>query len=98
MRTLLVIGTAVEIILVVGVLATYLSLIARTLRRTNHYLGKVAFGVRAIESQCAPIGPSVTRVNGQLAAIAGALDRLGDLAEAAADGGTADSRSERRRG
>lgn len=82
MRTLLVIGTAVEIILVIGVLAVYLALIVRTLKRTNRYLGQVAFGVRAIESQTAPIGPSVTRINQQLAAIAGALDGLGSLAEA----------------
>jgi uncharacterized protein YoxC len=83
-RTLLIIATAVEIALVIGVLAVYLVLITRTLRRTNRYLGQVSFGVRAIESQCAPIGPSVTRINEQLATITGALDDLGDLAEAAA--------------
>jgi hypothetical protein len=86
MRTLLVFGTAVEIVLVVGVLAVYLALIVRTLKRTNRYLGQVAFGVRAIESQTAPIGPSVTRINQQLAAIAGALDGLGALAESPAGG------------
>ncbi len=97
-RTLLIIGTAVEIALVVGVLATYLSLITRTLRRTNRYLGQVAFGVRAIESQCAPIGPSVTRINAQLATIAGALDGLGDLAEGAAGARPSDGTRRRRRG
>jgi uncharacterized membrane protein len=85
-RTLLVIGTAFEIVLVVGVLAVYLALIVRSLKRTNRYLGQVAFGVRAIESQTAPLGASVTRVNGQLAAIAGALDELGAVAESRAAG------------
>lgn len=84
MRTLLVIATAVEIVLVIGVLAVYLVLITRTLGRTNRYLGQVAFGVRAIESQTRPIGPSVTRLNDQLAAIDGAFEGLATMAEAAA--------------
>lgn len=84
MRTFLIIGTAVEIVLVIGVLAVYLVLITRTLRRTNRYLGQVAFGVRAIESQTRPIGPSVTRVNDQLATITGAFDGLAGMTEAAA--------------
>lgn len=83
MRTFLIIATAVEILLVIGVLAVYLVLITRTLRRTNRYLGQVAFGVRAIESQTRPIGPSVTRVNDQLATITGAFDDLAVRAEAA---------------
>lgn len=82
MRTFLIIGTAVEIVLVIGVLAVYLVLITRTLRRTNRYLGQVAFGVRAIESQTRPIGPSVTRVNDQLATITGAFEDLAGMAEA----------------
>lgn len=85
MRTFLIIGTAVEIVLVIGVLAVYLVLITRTLRRTNRYLGQVAFGVRAIESQTRPIGPSVTRVNEQLATIDGAFEGLAVMAEAAGD-------------
>lgn len=90
MRTFLIIATAVEIVLVIGVLAVYLILITRTLRRTNRYLGQVAFGVRAIESQTRPIGPSVTRVNDQLATITGAFDGLAGMAEAAAgEGGAA---------
>lgn len=84
MRTFLIIATAVEIVLVIGVLAVYLVLITRTLMRTNRYLGQVAFGVRAIESQTRPIGPSVTRINDQLATITGAFDGLAGMAEAAA--------------
>lgn len=84
MRTFLIVATAVEIILVIGVLAVHLVLITRTLQRTNRYLGQVAFGVRAIESQTRPIGPSVTRVNEQLATIDGAFEGLAVMAEGAA--------------
>lgn len=87
MRTLLVIATAVEIVLVLVVLVVYLLAITRSLRRTSVHLAKVSFGVRAIESQCAPIGPSVVRINEQLETIAGVLHDLGDLAEAGDAGG-----------
>lgn len=83
MRTFLVIATVVEIALLVGALAVYLVLIARSLRATSALLGKVTFGVRAIETQCQPIGPSVVRINQQLAVIGGALDGIAGLAEAA---------------
>ncbi len=84
MRTLLTVLTVVEIALVVGALALYLVLISRSLRATSALLAKVTFGVRAIETQCEPIGPSVVKINGQLAVIAGALDGIAGLAEAAA--------------
>ncbi len=84
MRTLLTVLTVVEIALIVGALALYLVLIARSLRATSALLAKVTFGVRAIETQCEPIGPSVVRINGQLAVIGGALDGIAGLAEAAA--------------
>lgn len=81
MRTTLVLLTGVEIALVVGVLAVYLVKIAASLRATAGYLGKTNFGVRAIESQCAPIGPSVTRINDQLTTISLALSSVADVAE-----------------
>jgi len=83
-RVLLVIATLLEIALVIGALAVYLARITRSLRATSALLGKVTFGVRAIETQCESIGPSVTRINSQLAVIAGALDGVAGLAEAAA--------------
>ncbi len=86
MRTLLTVLTVVEIALVVGALALYLVLISRSLRATSALLAKVTFGVRAIETQCEPIGPSVVKINGQLAVIGGALDGIAGLAEAAAAG------------
>ncbi len=81
MRTLLITLTVVEIVIVVGVLAGYLIAIARSLSRTSESLAKVTFGVRAIETQCASIGPSVTRINDQLTGIAGALEGLASKAE-----------------
>ncbi len=83
MTALLVTLTIVEIVLVVVVLAYYLARIGASLRRTSVLLGKVAFGVRAIETQCSVIGPSVLTVNEQLGGIAGALGDLTDLADAA---------------
>jgi hypothetical protein len=74
--TLLIILTVVEILLLVGALAYFLIRIRSSLKRTAGYLAQVSFGVRAIETQCSSIGPSVVRINGQLTAIAGALDGL----------------------
>ncbi len=83
MTALLVTLTVLEIVLVVAVLVYYLLRIAASLRRTSVLLGKVAFGVRAIETQTQVLGPSVLTVNDQLAVVAGALRDLTDLAEAA---------------
>lgn len=70
-----------EIVLFIGALTLYIHWIASSLRRTSASLAKVTFGVRAIETQCAAIGPGVTRINGQLATIAGALEGVAVLAE-----------------
>jgi uncharacterized membrane protein len=81
MRTLLIVLTVAEILLVVGVLAGYLVAISRSLERSSANLAKVTFGVRAIETQTSSIGPSVVRVNEQLGVIAGALDGLATKGE-----------------
>jgi len=86
MTALLVVLTILEILVVVAVLVFFLVAIARSLRRTTALLAKVSFGVRAIESQCAPIGPSVLTVNSQLAGIAAALGTVTGLANTAAGG------------
>jgi uncharacterized protein YoxC len=83
MKSLLITLTLVEIALVAVVLVYYLVRIAASLRRTSVLLGKVAFGVRAIETQTQVIGPSVLTVNDQLTGIANALADLTDLADAA---------------
>lgn len=84
MTTLLVVLTILEIVLVLVVLVYYLARVAASLRRTSTLLGKVAFGVRAIETQTQVIGPSVGRVNDQLAGVTNALADLTELADAAA--------------
>jgi len=84
MTALLVTLTIIEIVLVVVVLVYYLVRVAASLRRTAVLLGKVAFGVRAIETQCQVIGPAVLTVNEQLGGVADALADLTDLATAAA--------------
>lgn len=85
MRTLLVVLTVIEVALFLGVVASYLYVIGRSLAQTSAYLGKVAFGVRAIESQTAVIGPSVVGINTQLTGIASALEGVATLAEDAAE-------------
>ena len=76
MKTVLIIVTLVEVVLLVAVLATYLIIIAAKLRNVSSTLGLVTFGVRAIEKQTAPIGPVLTDVNGALEQVAGALEEV----------------------
>lgn len=83
MTALLVALTIAEIVLVVGAIGYFLIRVAASVRRTSVLLGKVAFGVRAIETQCEVIGPAVTTVNGQLAGVSDALAELADLASVA---------------
>lgn len=73
MTTALVILTVVEIAAVVVVLVTYLVLIDRRLRRISALLGKLAFGVRAVETHTARIGPSVVQLNQALTELDRAL-------------------------
>lgn len=93
MTALLIVLTIVLVAIVVAVLVSYLVAITRTLRRTTGYLGKVSFGVRAIESQTAPIGPGVVSINERLSWIAQALPILTGLAADAADGAARDGDS-----
>ncbi len=93
MTALLVTLTIIEIVLVVVVLVYYLTRIAASLRRTSVLLGKVSFGVRAIETQCSVIGPAVLAVNERLGGVAGALGSLTNLADAAAAPAPAPRRS-----
>ena len=80
MTALLVILTVVEIVIVVAVLVYYLLRIAASLRRTSALLGKVSFGVRAIETQCEVIGPAVVTINEQLGGVSAALSDVTTLA------------------
>ena len=76
MKTLLIVLTLVEVLLLVVVLAAYLMAIAATLRRVSSTLGLVTFGVRAIEKQTSLIGPLVKDTNEALEQVAGALDEV----------------------
>ncbi len=81
MTTLLVVLTVVEIVLVVAALCYYLVQIARHLRGVSTTLGKLAFGVRAVETQTGAIGPAVVRINSTLADIDGALPGIAEKAQ-----------------
>ena len=70
MKTVLIVVTLVEVAIVVAVLATYLLLIAATLRTVARTLGLVTFGVRAIEKQTEPLGPVLEEINGALLQVA----------------------------
>jgi uncharacterized protein YoxC len=74
LNTLLIVATLVEVALVVTVLAVYLIAIAASLRKVSHTLGLITFGVRAIERQTQPIGPTLKATNQALEQVAGALD------------------------
>ncbi|MFP5299002.1 MAG: hypothetical protein ACLGHL_08455 [Actinomycetota bacterium] len=84
MTTLLVLLTVLEIVIVLAVLATYVILITREARSISTTLGRVAFGVRAVNSQTSVIGPSVVKINQTLAEIEAALGPIAEKAERAA--------------
>ncbi|MGH9285505.1 MAG: hypothetical protein ACRD0M_07500 [Acidimicrobiales bacterium] len=73
--------TAVLILLIVGTLAYFLNVISRLVTSISATLGKVAFGVRAVERECMDIGPSADRINQTLTQIASGIDSAGGLAE-----------------
>lgn len=73
MRKILIALTLGEVVALVAVLAGYLLAIATTLRRVSKLLGRVTFGVRAIETQTEPIGPALRDINGALGEVAGSL-------------------------
>jgi uncharacterized protein YoxC len=74
MKTVLIVVTLVEVVLLVAVLAAYLIVIAAKLRKVSSTLGLVTFGVRAIEKQTEPIGPLLRDINGALEQVAAVLE------------------------
>lgn len=90
MTPLLIVLTIVEIVAVLVVLVVYLVAISRSLGRTSITLGKVAFGVRAIETQTQTIGTTVPVLNQRLHGVSAALADLAALANARADRATGD--------
>jgi hypothetical protein len=73
--------TVFEIALVVLTLAYFLNRVARQLNHISATLAKVTFGVRAVETQCAVIGPAADRVNANLGEAAAGLEKAAVLAE-----------------
>ena len=73
--------TVFEIALVVLTLAYFLNRVARQLNHISATLAKVTFGVRAVETQCAVIGPAADRINANLGEAAGGLEKAAVLAE-----------------
>jgi uncharacterized protein YoxC len=92
-KTVLIVLTLVEVLVLVVVLATYLVLIAAKLRKVSSTLGLVTFGVRAIERQTQPIGPVLSDVNGALGGVAQALEDVTRPATSAAPAGGAPAAS-----
>ncbi len=79
-------AAAIMTLVVVGVivvaLAAFLLWVVAILRRITGTLGKVTFGVRAIAYRVEPVRPLVTEMNGDLSAVAGALEQLAANVEA----------------
>jgi hypothetical protein len=73
--------TVLEIVLLVLVLAFFLNRVANQLNHICSNLARVTFGVRAVETQCAVIGPAADRINANLASTAAGLEQAGAQAE-----------------
>ncbi|MDQ6616905.1 MAG: hypothetical protein M3083_19690 [Actinomycetota bacterium] len=84
MTTVLIICSIIDILALVIVLAFFLAWVARLLNSISATLGKVTFGVRAVETQCAVIGPAADQINSNLRATAGNLEQAAMAAEALA--------------
>ena len=79
--TLRIFLTVFEIGLLVGVLATFLNIVAKQLNRISANLARISWGVRAVEVMCGVIGPAVDRINGNLVDINNDLTRAAAAAE-----------------
>jgi hypothetical protein len=75
-------AAAVAALVVTGVLvlalAFYLAWVVVILHRLTDTLGKVQFGVAAIAHRVQPVGGIVGEINGDLVAVADALEALAD--------------------
>jgi len=79
--TLRIFLTVLEIVLLVGVLAAFLNIVAKQLNRISANLARIAWGVRAVETMCGVIGPAVDRINGNLVDVNNDLTRAAASAE-----------------
>lgn len=81
MPLILPVLTVLEIVLLVVTLAFFLNRVAVQLNNISANLARVTFGVRAVETQCAAIGPATDRINANLASAAGGLEQAAAQAE-----------------
>ena len=79
--TLRIFLSVLEIALLVGVLATFLNIVAKQLNRISANLARIAWGVRAMETMCGVIGAAVDRINGNLVDVNNDLTRAAAAAE-----------------
>lgn len=73
--------TVGDILFLVLILAFFLNWVSHLLNSISGTLGKVTFGVRAVETQSAVIGPAVTQVNRNLRGAAENLEQAAVAAE-----------------
>jgi len=73
--------TVFEILLVVGILAFFLNRVSGQLRSISKSCAKITFGVRAVETQCAVIGPAADRINSNLEDVIRGLEQAAVQAE-----------------
>lgn len=64
--TALITLTILEIVTLVVVLAIFLMMLTTRLHSISRSLSKVAWGVRAVETEIGNVGPAVIQVNGVL--------------------------------
>lgn len=82
--TMRVFFSVFDVVALVGVLAYFLARVGRLLSSISATLGKVTFGVRAVETQCAVIGPAADQINANLTVAAGHLQQAVNAAESLA--------------
>jgi hypothetical protein len=68
--------TLVGVFVIVAALALYLITIATILKHVSFTVGTVLIGVRAIANQCAPLGPVIRDILGDVRAIEDDLEGL----------------------
>jgi hypothetical protein len=81
MLALHIVLTLVVIVGFVATLGIFLYVIANQLKSIAANLAKITFGVRAVLTQCAVIGPAADRINENLAQTARGLGAAADAAE-----------------
>jgi len=68
--------TLIGVFAIAAVLAGYLIIITLILREVSFNVGTVLIGVRAIANQCAPLGPVIRDIVGDVRAIEEDLEAL----------------------